>query len=265
MREIKRVAVLGSGVMGGAIANLLANCGVPALMLDIVPPSLAGNDDRDKGGRKSLGTSKPGVANLSFPPSYFKSDFEAVHVGDDEADIFVSQGWEPSTSSATLQQVHRCRSGVFALDTESWQTRRPFINNSGFSFMKLAYTFPDKRPNSRLETCIPSSVHNGQRGKRERSRAGKALALKPKTLKLPTNHSDHASQDRIPPIHICPLVVNTNSYGGPPTTIVINCPIFLQGAGRSPSNTITNIVRSIFTGLGRTVIWLLHLMIPSSN
>ena len=38
MREIKRVAVLGSGVMGAAIAAHLANCGIPSVMLDIVTP-----------------------------------------------------------------------------------------------------------------------------------------------------------------------------------------------------------------------------------
>lgn len=40
MGQINRVAVLGSGVMGSAIAAHLANCGVPSIMLDIVPPDL---------------------------------------------------------------------------------------------------------------------------------------------------------------------------------------------------------------------------------
>lgn len=37
MGEIKKVAVLGSGVMGGAIAAHVANAGVPVVLLDIVP------------------------------------------------------------------------------------------------------------------------------------------------------------------------------------------------------------------------------------
>ncbi len=37
MREIKKAAVLGSGVMGSGIAALLANAGVEVLLLDIVP------------------------------------------------------------------------------------------------------------------------------------------------------------------------------------------------------------------------------------
>lgn len=37
---IRKVAVLGSGVMGGGIAAHLANAGIPVLLLDIVPPKL---------------------------------------------------------------------------------------------------------------------------------------------------------------------------------------------------------------------------------
>ena len=36
-KKIKKVAVLGSGVMGATIAAHLANVGIPSLMLDIVP------------------------------------------------------------------------------------------------------------------------------------------------------------------------------------------------------------------------------------
>jgi 3-hydroxyacyl-CoA dehydrogenase len=46
--KIRRVAVLGAGVMGSGIAAHLANAGIPCLMLDIVPPRLA-EEDRKKG------------------------------------------------------------------------------------------------------------------------------------------------------------------------------------------------------------------------
>jgi 3-hydroxyacyl-CoA dehydrogenase len=39
-KPIRKVAVLGSGVMGGGIAAHLANAGIPVLLLDIVPPKL---------------------------------------------------------------------------------------------------------------------------------------------------------------------------------------------------------------------------------
>ena len=38
---IRKVAVLGSGVMGSGIAAHLASCGIHTLLLDIVPPQLA--------------------------------------------------------------------------------------------------------------------------------------------------------------------------------------------------------------------------------
>jgi 3-hydroxyacyl-CoA dehydrogenase len=46
--KIRRVAVLGAGVMGSGIAAHMANAGIPCLMLDIVPPVLS-EEDRKKG------------------------------------------------------------------------------------------------------------------------------------------------------------------------------------------------------------------------
>ncbi len=46
--KIRKVAVLGAGVMGSGIAAHLANAGISCLMLDIVPQAL-GDDDRKKG------------------------------------------------------------------------------------------------------------------------------------------------------------------------------------------------------------------------
>ncbi len=44
--RIRKVAVLGSGVMGSAIAAHFANAGIPSLVLDIVPPNLPENAGR---------------------------------------------------------------------------------------------------------------------------------------------------------------------------------------------------------------------------
>jgi 3-hydroxyacyl-CoA dehydrogenase len=46
LSSIKRAAVLGAGVMGSAIAAHLANAGIPAYLLDIVPPDLTEEDQR---------------------------------------------------------------------------------------------------------------------------------------------------------------------------------------------------------------------------
>nr|WP_289036905.1 3-hydroxyacyl-CoA dehydrogenase/enoyl-CoA hydratase family protein [uncultured Allobacillus sp.] len=45
-RQIKRAAVLGSGVMGAGIAAHLANVGIPTLMLDIVPRELTAKEEK---------------------------------------------------------------------------------------------------------------------------------------------------------------------------------------------------------------------------
>ena len=46
--KIRKVAVLGAGVMGSGIAAHLANAGIPCLMLDIVPPTLS-DEEKKKG------------------------------------------------------------------------------------------------------------------------------------------------------------------------------------------------------------------------
>ncbi len=45
-KKIKKVAVLGSGVMGATIAAHLANVGIPSLMLDIVPNKLTPEEEK---------------------------------------------------------------------------------------------------------------------------------------------------------------------------------------------------------------------------
>ncbi len=46
--QIKKAAVLGSGVMGSGIAAHLANIGIPVVLLDIVPGNLT-EDEQEKG------------------------------------------------------------------------------------------------------------------------------------------------------------------------------------------------------------------------
>ncbi|HOZ49473.1 MAG TPA: 3-hydroxyacyl-CoA dehydrogenase/enoyl-CoA hydratase family protein [Candidatus Hydrogenedentes bacterium] len=88
MREIKRAAVLGSGVMGGAIAAHLANCGIPSLMLDIVPPNLSEKDKKNKGKRNGFGeASKAGLLKAKPSPIYQKSNLDMIEVGNFDDDF----------------------------------------------------------------------------------------------------------------------------------------------------------------------------------
>ncbi|HEX2687165.1 MAG TPA: 3-hydroxyacyl-CoA dehydrogenase/enoyl-CoA hydratase family protein [Kofleriaceae bacterium] len=51
---IRRVAVLGAGVMGSGIAAHCANAGIPVVLLDIVPPKLSDADKQSKAKRDSV-------------------------------------------------------------------------------------------------------------------------------------------------------------------------------------------------------------------
>ena len=53
-REIRKVGVLGSGVMGAGIAAHVANAGYPVVLLDIVPPNLAAGGDRSAFARGAI-------------------------------------------------------------------------------------------------------------------------------------------------------------------------------------------------------------------
>jgi 3-hydroxyacyl-CoA dehydrogenase len=55
--KIRQAAVIGSGVMGGGIAALLASAGIKTLLLDIVPFDL--KEAKKKTPRPATGSSRP--------------------------------------------------------------------------------------------------------------------------------------------------------------------------------------------------------------
>src|SRR5688572_9933960 len=63
MTTIKKVAVLGSGVMGSEIAAQVANAGIPVLLLDIVAKEGGRNALTEKAVEKQLGSNPPGFAH----------------------------------------------------------------------------------------------------------------------------------------------------------------------------------------------------------
>jgi 3-hydroxyacyl-CoA dehydrogenase len=78
--QIRKVAVLGAGVMGAAIAAHLANVGIPSLLLDIVPPEA---EDRDIVARQGL------EKVLQTKPSafYSKRRVDYITIGNIEDDL----------------------------------------------------------------------------------------------------------------------------------------------------------------------------------
>jgi len=87
--RIRKVAVLGAGVMGSGIAAHLANSGVRALLLDIVPPKAApGEDTASKAFRNKF--AQGALANMrKQKPSPIVSEqvFTAIEVGNFEDDL----------------------------------------------------------------------------------------------------------------------------------------------------------------------------------
>jgi 3-hydroxyacyl-CoA dehydrogenase len=88
MKKIRKAAVIGSGVMGGGIAALLASAGVRTLMLDIVPPDLKDEQKRDPKARNRI--VKQGLDNVlkASPASLMHpQDAERIDIGNLEDDF----------------------------------------------------------------------------------------------------------------------------------------------------------------------------------
>lgn len=87
-RKIKKVAVLGSGVMGSRIACHFANIGVEVLLLDIVPRDLAEDQKTNPAARNKIVNDALTFALKSKPsPIYDKSFAKLVKTGNFEDDM----------------------------------------------------------------------------------------------------------------------------------------------------------------------------------
>ena len=88
VRRIGKAAVIGSGIMGGGIAALLASAGIPTLLLDIVPFDLKDDEKNDPEARNRI--VKAGFdAMLKARPSPFmvKKDADLISIGNLEDDF----------------------------------------------------------------------------------------------------------------------------------------------------------------------------------
>ncbi len=94
LKEIRKAAVLGAGVMGATIAAHLANVGIPVLLLDIVPGELTTEEEK-----KGLSLESPEVRNRlanngknellkqRLNPLYRKSYVDRISTGNFEDDM----------------------------------------------------------------------------------------------------------------------------------------------------------------------------------
>ena len=87
MKEFKRVAVLGAGVMGSGIAAHLAGAGIDVLLLDIVPPPGLNKDDKT-GNKNAFSQGGLDKALKAKPASFFSQrDAERVTIGNFDDDL----------------------------------------------------------------------------------------------------------------------------------------------------------------------------------
>ena len=76
-RNIRKVAVLGSGVMGSGIACHMANVGCEVLLLDIVPKEAEGSDNKSE--RNALVNGALKAAMKSRPAPLYTKKFDRRH------------------------------------------------------------------------------------------------------------------------------------------------------------------------------------------
>ena len=87
-RKIRQAAVIGSGIMGGGIAALLAGAGVKVLLLDIVPFDLKDEEKNDLTARNRIVKAGLDAALASSPSLFFnKKDAGLITIGNLEDDI----------------------------------------------------------------------------------------------------------------------------------------------------------------------------------
>ena len=92
-RQIRRVAVLGSGVMGSGIAAHLANAGIESLLFDIVP---SGAPADDRAARTAIAAGAVAKLPKAKPPALFNKAAASLITPcnyDDDADKLASCDW----------------------------------------------------------------------------------------------------------------------------------------------------------------------------
>jgi 3-hydroxyacyl-CoA dehydrogenase len=86
---IRKVAVLGAGVMGSGIAAHVANAGIPVLLLDIVPPKPGPTDDvKKKSFRNKFAVGALAALKKQKPnPLFTQAALELIEVGNFDDDL----------------------------------------------------------------------------------------------------------------------------------------------------------------------------------
>src|SRR5438270_10638074 len=137
MKRIHKVAVLGAGTMRARIAAHMANAGVPAYLLDIVPP------DADGAARNQIAAAGLEAARKSKPAAFFEPSLaKLVTLGNFEDDLkkIADVDW---IIEAVVENLDIKRSLLKKVDA----VRKPgtiiTTNTSGLPVAKIAEGFAD--------------------------------------------------------------------------------------------------------------------------
>src|SRR5206468_823826 len=137
VKHINKVAILGAGTMGARIAAHFANAGVPALLLDIVPP------DADAPARDKIAAAGLEAARKSKPAAFFEPSLaRLVTIGNFEDNLkqLAEVDW---IIEAVVENLEIKRSLLKKVDA----VRKPgtiiTTNTSGLPVAHIAEGFPD--------------------------------------------------------------------------------------------------------------------------
>ena len=143
--SIERAAVLGSGVMGSALAAHLANAGIPTLLLDIVPPagsnvkgepaSRAYRDAFARGGLERALKAKPA-------PFFTSGRARRVSVGNLEDDLALLQGCD-WILEAVVERLDVKRALFDKIAPHLKPGAIVSTNTSGLSITEMALALPE--------------------------------------------------------------------------------------------------------------------------
>ena len=143
----RRVGILGSGVMGSAIAAHFANAGVSSLVLDILPPDLPADKSDDPAARNALADAAIGAMRKARPAPLFTaaraSLIETGNLADDlprlrECDWVI----EVVTENLEIKKIVLADAAPH-IGPEAWLSS----NTSGLSLAAMAEALPaDLRP-----------------------------------------------------------------------------------------------------------------------
>jgi len=141
-RHIRKVAVLGSGVMGSAIAAHFANAGIPSLVLDIVTPGLGDDERDDRAARNRLVDSAVQALRKAKPAPLFTSDLIGmIETGNLEDDL--PRLREADWIIEVVKEDLEIKKQVFAavaphVQDDAWLSS----NTSGLSLAAMAEVLP---------------------------------------------------------------------------------------------------------------------------